>query len=205
MTHGSILDSADTVLVTDMQNSFLRPGGAMYRYRGAVLRDMDRVITRIAEVTAAAAARGIPVIYTRHCYRPGYPDAGDATLRLFESMAVKPLIRDTWDASIIDELLPGPDALVVDKTRFDAFRGTDLGMLIRESGGPRLLITGIITNVCVETTARSAAVRDLDVTVVSDCCTTYTPGHQAGALEALEFYGFARVAAWSGERPADRS
>lgn len=199
MTHGNVLDGADAVLVTDMQNSFLRPEGALYRYRGAVLRETDRTIARIADVAAAAAGRGISVIYTRHCYRPGYPEAGDATLRLFKSMGIEPLVRDTWDAAIVDELSPGPEAVVVDKTRFDAFHGTDLDALIRGTGGTRLVVTGIITNVCVETTARAAAVRDLDVTVLGDCCTTYTAGHQASALDALEFYGFARVATWSGE------
>jgi ureidoacrylate peracid hydrolase len=202
MTQENALDSADAVLVIDMQNSFLRPDGAMYQHRGGTLRDPDGTTKRIGEVVAAATGRGIPVIYTRHCYRPGYADAGPRTLRLFQSMDTEPLVRGTWDAGIVDELRPGPDAATVDKTRMDAFHGTDLEVLIRGISATRLVVTGIVTNACVETTTRSAAMRDLDVTILEDCCTTYSPEHQANALEALEYYRFARLESWSA--PATR-
>jgi ureidoacrylate peracid hydrolase len=192
------LDSADAVLVIDMQNSFLRPGGAMYQHRGGTLRDPHGITERIGEVVAVATVREIPVIYTRHCYRPGYADAGRRTLRLFQSMDTEPLVRGTWDADIVDDLRPGPGAAVVDKTRMDAFHSTDLEVLIRGISATRLVVTGIVTNACVETTTRSAAMRDLDVTILEDCCTTYSAEHQANALQALEFYLFARVESWSG-------
>jgi ureidoacrylate peracid hydrolase len=197
MMQENVLDSADAVLVIDMQNSFLRPGGAMYQYRGGTLRDPDGTTKRIGEVVVAATSRGIPVIYARHCYRPGYADAGSRTLRLFQSMETEPLVRGTWDAEIVDELRPGPGAAVVDKTRMDAFHSTDLEVLIRGISATRLFVTGIVTNACVETTTRSAAMRDLDVTIFKDCCTTYSAEHQANALQALEFYLFARVESWS--------
>lgn len=193
----SILDSTDAVLVIDMQNSFLLPRGAMYQHRGGTLRDPEGTTKRIGEVAAAAAARETPVIYTRHCYRPGYADVGSRTLQLFQSMDAEPLVRGTWDAGIVDELSPGPGAVVVDKTRMDAFYNTDLEVLIRGLGATRLVVTGIVTNACVETTTRSAAMRDLDITILEDCCTTYSIEHQTSALQALEFYHFARIESWS--------
>jgi ureidoacrylate peracid hydrolase len=202
MPRENALESADALIVIDMQNSFLRPAGAMYQHRGGTLRDPAGTIGRVGEVIAAATAREIPVIYTRHCYRPGYTDAGTRTLQLFESMGTDPLVRGTWDAGIVDELTPASSAAVVDKTRMDAFHNTDLEVLIRRIGGPRLVVTGIVTNACVETTTRSAAMRDLDVTILEDCCSTYSAEHQASALEALEFYLFARVESWSGSTAA---
>jgi nicotinamidase-related amidase len=181
------------VLVIDMQNSFLRPGGAMHAHRGAALLGPDRIIERIGELVALAAVANKPVIYTRHCYRSGYPDVGSRTLRLFETMNSTPLVTGTWDAAIVDELRPGSDALVVDKTRMDAFYNTDLEVLLRGLDATRLIVTGIVTNACVETTTRSAAMRDFDVTILEDCCSTYSAEHQASALEALEFYRFARI------------
>lgn len=198
MKQESVLDSADAVLVIDMQNSFLRPGGAMYQHQGEALRDPGGTVQRVGEVVAAATASAIPVIYTRHCYRPGYADAGSRTLRLFQSMDAEPLVRGTWDADIVDELKPGPGAAVVDKTRMDAFYNTDLEVLIRGISATRLVVTGIVTNACVETTTRSAAMRDLDVVIFENCCTTYSAEHQANALEALEFYRFAEVESWPG-------
>jgi ureidoacrylate peracid hydrolase len=198
MTQENVLDSADAVLVIDMQNSFLRPGGAMYQHRGGALRDPGGTTKRVSEVVVAATASRIPVIYTRHCYRPGYADAGSRTLRLFRSMDTEPLVRGTWDADIVDELKPGAGAAVVDKTRMDAFHNTDLEVLIHGISATRLVVTGIVTNACVETTTRSAAMRDLDVTILKNCCTTYSAEHQANALQALEFYRFAEVESWSG-------
>ena len=96
------------------------------------------------------------------------------------------------------KLKPGPGAAVVDKTRMDAFYNTDLEVLIRGISATRLVVTGIVTNACVETTTRSAAMRDLDVVIFENCCTTYSAEHQANALEALEFYRFAEVESWSG-------
>jgi ureidoacrylate peracid hydrolase len=197
LTGPAVLDAADAVLVIDMQNSFLRPGGAMYEHRGGALLKRDETIGRISEVVALAAARDLPVVYTRHCYRPGYADAGQRTMRLFQSMDTEPLIQDSWDAAIVDELQPAPGALIVDKTRMDAFYDTDLEVLLRGLGASRLVVTGIVTNACVETTTRSAAMRDLDVTILEDCCSTYSAEHQVSALQALEFYLFARVASLS--------
>ena len=202
VTQENVLDSADAVLVIDMQNSFLRPGGAMYEHRGRALRDPDGTIQRVSEVVAAATSGGVPVIYTRHCYRPGYADAGSRTMRLFQTMETEPLVRGTWDAGIVDELKPGLGAAVVDKTRMDAFLSTDLDVLIRGISATRLVVTGIVTNACVETTTRSAAMRDLDVTILENCCSTYTAEHQANALEALEFYLFAQVKSWPGAAAA---
>jgi ureidoacrylate peracid hydrolase len=196
MTQDNVLDATDAVLVIDMQNSFLRSGGAMYEHRGGTLRDPNGTIQRVGEVVAAATARGIPVIYTRHCYRPGYMDAGSRTMRLFQTMETEPLVRGTWDADIVDELKPGQGAAVVDKTRMDAFHNTDLEVLIRGISATRLVVTGIVTNACVETTTRQAAMRDLDVTIFENCCTTYSADHQTSALEALEFYLFAQLKSW---------
>lgn len=198
MTQENVVAGADAVLVIDMQNSFLRPGGAMYEHRGGTLIDPDGTTRRVGEVVAAATASGVPVIYTRHCYRPGYADAGRRTMGLFNAMDAKPLVRGSWDADIVDELKPGPGVAVVDKTRMDAFHNTDLEVLIRGIGATRLVVTGIVTNACVETTTRSAAMRDLDVTVLENCCTTYSAEHQASALRALEFYLFAQVESWPG-------
>ena len=166
----------------------------MHEYRNGSLLDVERVIENNAKAVELAKAQGVPVFYTRHCYRAGYPDAGPGTLGLFTQMGATPLIRGTWDADIVDELSRGEDGVVVDKSRFDGFYNTDLEILLKRIGGKRLVVTGIVTNVCVETTVRAATVRDFDVTVLEDCCSTYTAEHQQGAFNALESYMFARVA-----------
>jgi nicotinamidase-related amidase len=73
-----------------------------------------------------------------------------------------------------DELGCGPDDLVVDKVRFDAFQWTSLEPLLRGLGVTDLMICGVVTNICVETTARSAFMRDFPVTLLEDCCAAKT-------------------------------
>ena len=190
----SRLDEADALLMIDMQNSFLHPEGAMRRARGRTLVDVDGTVERNVEAVQLAHARGLPVVYTRHAYRPGYVDAGARTRRLFDAMGdVSPLVAGTWDVDVVDELKPDASSAVVDKTRMDAFHMTDLEVVLRGLGAARLVVAGIVTNACVETTTRSAAMRDFEVTVLADCCTTYSEGHQRSALEALEYYMFAEV------------
>lgn len=186
-----LFDRADALLVIDMQNSFLHPDGVMRAHRGRSLIDVEGTIGRNVEAVRLASAHSLPVIFTRHCYRKGYVDAGSRTTRLVASMGAEPLLSGSWDADVVDELSPTAGAIVVDKTRMDAFHGTDLEVVLRGIGASRLLLSGIVTNACVETTARAAAMRDLEVTVLSDCCTTYSSEHQAHALEALDYYMFA--------------
>ncbi len=72
------------------------------------------------------------------------------------------------------ELACGPGDLVVDKVRFDAFQWTSLEPLLRGLGVDELVVCGVITNICVETTIRSAFMRDFPVIMLADCCAAAT-------------------------------
>jgi ureidoacrylate peracid hydrolase len=191
---GCKFQTADALLVIDMQNSFLKPQGAFYDRAGTTMVNVEPTVQRTAEAIALAGAHALPVIYTRHCYRPGYIDAGARTLSRFDLATSKALVSVTWDAALVEDLGAADDAIVVDKTRMDAFVNTDLEVVLRGLGATRLLVAGVLTNACVETTTRSAAMRDIDVTILADCCTTWTADHQAHALTTLQYYGFAAVA-----------
>lgn len=64
-------------------------------------------------------------------------------------------MRDTWDSDVLEFIAPGAEDLVVDKNRYDAFLYTDLELLLRNLGISHLVVTGVVTHVCVETTVRS--------------------------------------------------
>ena len=191
---GTALEGANALLVIDMQNAFLHPRGSIYQYRdGMTLLGIERTIANTAQAVEMANQHAIPVIYTRHSYRSDYLDASPVTKALFHRMGTRPLLSGTWDAQVIDELPIRSESLVVDKTRFDAFYNSDLEVLLRGIGGNHLVVTGIVTNACVETTTRAAAMRDFDVTILADCCTTYSNEHQLHALEVLDFYMLAKI------------
>lgn len=183
----------DALLVIDMQNSFLKPAGQMYGLRGTPLANIDETIEANARAVAFAQSLSIPVLYTRHCYRPGYPEANASQRALFEAFKIEPLQSGSWDAAIVDELVVADDSPTVDKSRFDSFYNTHLEVLLRGLDVKRLGVCGIVTNACVETTSRAAAMRDFDVTVLSDCVTTYNAADQAASLGSMANYMIASV------------
>ncbi len=96
------------------------------------------------------------------------------------------------------ELGCGPDDLVVDKVRFDAFQWTSLEPLLRGLGVGALMICGVVTNICVETTARSAFMRDFPVTLLADCCAAKTRRLHDLSIEVLSSYELAEIATVTG-------
>jgi len=135
------------------------------------------------------------VIFTRHLYRPGRPDEGRALEQNSSALAgVNGLAAGTWDAAVVDELNCGPDDLVVDKVRFDAFQWTSLEPLLRGLAVTDLVICGVITNISVETTVRSAFMRDYPVTVLADRCAAATRRLHDISIEVLAAYQLAEIA-----------
>jgi len=182
------------LLVVDMQNGFCHPDGSFPRIGRGLEGAMDAV--RAAAVAVGQARRaGVPVVFTRHVYRPGRPDEGAALIGNSPELAgVGGLAVSSWDAEVCDELGCGPDDLVVDKVRFDAFQWTSLEPLLRGLGVTRLMICGVVTNICVETTARSAFMRDFPVILLEDCCAAKTRRLHELAIEVLSSYELAEIA-----------
>jgi ureidoacrylate peracid hydrolase len=184
--------SNTAVLVIDMQNGFCDPDGSLPS-AGFGLPNMEAVVAENAALLAAARAAGLPVIYTRHVFRD---DLVDVPARVRGSLPVEPppLVRGSWDADVIDELEPVAADKIIDKNRYDAFLYTDLEVVLRAMGVHRLLVTGVVTSVCVESTVRSAEQRDFEVFVASDCTSAQDGAHEP-ALAAMAAV-FATVGNW---------
>src|SRR5487761_1491761 len=182
------------LLVVDMQNGFCHPDGSFPKIGRGLEGAMDAVANAAIAVGQAREA-GIPVVFTRHVYRPGRPDEGAALVRNSPELAgVDGLAAGTWDAEVVAELGCGPGDLVVDKVRFDAFQWTSLEPLLRGLGVTELVVCGVVTNLCVETTIRSAFMRDYPVTLLADCCAARTRRLHDLSVEVLTSYELAGIA-----------
>jgi ureidoacrylate peracid hydrolase len=95
----------------------------------------------------------------------------------------------------MDEVAPEPGDIVIDKLRWDAFCYTELDAVLRNLGAQRLIIAGLQTNVCVETTARSAMMRNYEVAVPEDAVSTDGIPLHFGALDAMRVL-YIEVAPW---------
>jgi ureidoacrylate peracid hydrolase len=186
------------LLVVDMQNGFCHPDGSFPRI-GRGLEGATEAVGNAAVAVRQARTAAIPVIFTRHVYRPGRPDEGPALVRSTPELAgVSGLANGTWDAEICAELDYSPEEPAVDKVRFDAFQWTSLEPLLRGLGVTALMICGVVTNICVETTARSAFMRDFPVTLLADCCAAKTRRLHELSVEVLSSYELAEIATVTG-------
>ncbi len=102
------------------------------------------------------------------------------------------MVGGTWDAEITPELAPLPGEYIIDKQRYSAFYQTNLELALRNLGITSVIITGVTTNICVESTVRDAFFRDFKVTVVEDCTGAVDDLMQRGAIHTFK-YGFADV------------
>ena len=177
--------SRTALIVIDMQNAFVAEDGT---YQSAEARQM---VPRLEKLIAFAREHRLPLIWTQSDHRPPY---GGILLRKF------PAIREDrvlWKGDPSFELyadMPQPldDEYRVVKHKYDAFFETDLDAILRNKGITTVIITGTATNVCCESTARSAFFRDYNVVFPSDCNGTFDPEMQAATLKTIDMF-FGRV------------
>jgi ureidoacrylate peracid hydrolase len=179
------------LIVVDMQNGFLKPDGFMVK-AGLNIDQCMAAVEPNRRVIAACREAKIPVIFTRYTLRPDYKDAGllgEIYPALKESQA---MVVGTRDWEIADELKPAGDDIILDKQRYSAFYNTNLELLLRGLGVTMVVVTGVTTNICVESTVRDAFFRDFRITVIEDCVGAVDDMMQQGPLRSFR-YGFGDV------------
>lgn len=185
------LGDRPALIVIDMQNGFCDAKGFMNKI-GLGYEPSAAAIEPINRLLAAAREAEIPVFFTRYSLNEDFSDAG-LLLEVFPGIAeAKGMVRGTWDADITSELEPRLGEVVIDKTRYSAFYDTDLEEQLRDLGVDTLIVCGVTTNICVESTVRDAFFRDIRVVVPSDGTAAVTPQLHEGALADFE-YGFGTV------------
>lgn len=191
------------LIVVDMQNAFASKGG-MFDLAGFDISGASRVIAVNREVLGAARHAGVRVIYLQMTFKRDLSDAGDPTspayhkelalvmMRQRPELEGKLLIEDTWDWQIVDALTPEPGDLVIRKTRYNGFHRTDLEDRLKTDDLRYLLFTGIATNVCVDSTARSAFFADFWPILVEDAMSHSGPDFNQQAT----LWNFEHVFGW---------
>ncbi|MCL2581894.1 MAG: cysteine hydrolase [Streptosporangiales bacterium] len=190
-------NSGYALIVVDMQNGFCHPEGSFSRI-GLGMDGAEAAVRNAAVAVAQARRADVPVVFTRHLYRMGRADQGPAIIRDSPALVANGLAAGTWDAELVTDLAARPDDLVVDKVRHDAFQWTPLEPLLRGMDVSKVMVCGVVTNLCVETTVRSAFMRDMPVTLIEDCCAAKTQRLHELSVEVLSSYDIARIVSVSG-------
>ena len=176
-------------LVIDMQNDFLDSGG-YFAQRGLDVGRLAQAVQPVATLREALPG-GMRTVFTVQVYEPDGSDDLQRVhrlkpARLARSVGDVPVIRGSWGAQIVPALAPRPQEVVVTKRRFDAFHQTDLELLLRCWGVKTIIFAGVVADVCVETTLRSAYVRDFDVVLARDCVAAWKDDDMQHTLAAVE-------------------
>jgi biuret amidohydrolase len=184
------------LVIIDMQRDFLEAGG----FGDALGNDVSLLRSTIAptqRLLSAARAAGLLVVHTREGHRPDLADLPPAKRARghFPKGIGDPgpmgriLVRGEAGHDIIPELAPLAGEPVIDKPGKGAFYATDFDAILKSRGMTCLIVCGVTTEVCVNTTVREANDRGYDCLVVEDCCGSYFPEFQQMGLAMIKAQG----------------
>jgi ureidoacrylate peracid hydrolase len=168
------------LLVIDMQNDFVREGAIME------VPYTRKQIPAIKAVIDAAREKAMPVIYTVHVTDPVL---NPLEIESFPHLAEAGMRKGTLGVQVVDELAPKSVEYVLEKTRYSAFYGTDLEAHLKNQGIDTVIVTGTLSNICCESTARDAYFRDIRVIFGSDLNSALTKEVQQATLANMEIFG----------------
>jgi nicotinamidase-related amidase len=195
------------LLIIDMQRDFLEPGG-FGESLGNDVSLLRRTIAPLRELLAAARSAGLKVIHTREGHRPDLSDLpiakkvrGNPTQAIGDMSPMgRILVRGELGHDIIPELYPMAGEPVIDKPGKGAFYATDLDAILKNAGITQLVVCGVTTEVCVNTTVREANDRGYDCLVLDDCCGSYFPEFHEMGLRMIKAQG--GIFGWVASSPA---
>lgn len=189
------LDPAQSALLfIDVQNfSADRRGGEFKDFQperfeaelGWYFEQLDtRVVPNMQRLQAACRAAGVEVLYTtiESLTKDGRDRSLDYKITGFN------VPKGSWDGKVIDAIAPGEDEIVLPKTSSSVFVSTHIDYLLRNLGVRQLVISGLLTDQCVESAIRDACDLGYLVTEVTDACLTYTQARHDNSLNAIRGY-----------------
>ncbi len=162
------------VMITDMINDFVT--GILKNERA------EKIIPNVKQLINFARENHIPVIYVNDAHMQNV----DVEFDVWPEHAV----ADTWGAQVVNELKPEKSDFVLQKRRYSAFQGTGLDQLLRELKVDTLILTGVVTDICIQHTAADAFFRGYKIIVPEDCVEAINEQTQKAALDYLKrIYG----------------
>lgn len=183
----AMLPAATTALVVvDIQKDFAAPDGLVAGF-GQDMTGVEAAIDRIEALIAAARKAGATLAFMRVVT---HPDSDPAVLKTLMVRRGQPggeaICRTDDGGADYYRVKPEPGDIEIDKLMFDSFHGTDFDDQLKARGIETLVMTGITTDCCVDSTARTGFHNGYNIFLVSDACAAYEPDLHTGTLNVLE-------------------
>lgn len=168
------------LLIIDMQNDFCAQGGFLQKEKGYDVGFAPAVAAHIQTALTAARAAGMLVVWVRSHYDFKYLAAPHIVKRAREGCC----LEGSWGADFF-ALQPRADEPIVDKHHFSGFIGTPLDEVLRKHGIETLVVTGVATNVCVDSTLRDGFFLGYYIVLLEDCVGSNNAAGHAGTLATV--------------------
>jgi len=185
-----LTERKSALILVDIQNDFCHPDG-VFAHKGLDMSAMDKMMPHVHDLIAAAHRNDVPVFFIQNVEEAAldsdawgnHPD-GDENLTNHGVCR-----RGSWGTEFY-QIAPTEKDFVVQKSRFSALYNTNLDTYLRSLKIQTVVLTGVATNVCVETTARHALLMDYHVVMAEDACATwFKPAHDATMANIRLFFG----------------
>ena len=182
------------LLFIDVQNFSCHPDGAEWALmtpeeltekKAPFLNLMDRqVVPKMQALQAACRNAGIEVMYTtiESLTKDGRDRSLDYKITGFN------IPKGSWDGKVIDAIAPEDDEIVLPKSSSSVFVSTHIDYILRNLGAQQLILSGVLTDQCVESAIRDACDLGYLVTQVTDACATFSQQRQSASLNAIKGY-----------------
>jgi len=189
-----LIADQSALLFIDVQNFAAHRNGAEFaglseaefddRYGWFFGQLASRVVPNMQALQTEFRAAGIEVLYTtiESLTKDGRDRSLDYKITGFN------VAKGSWDGKVIDELAPGEDEIVFPKSSSSVFVSTHIDYVLRNLGVKQLVISGIVTDQCVESAIRDACDLGYLVTQVTDACMTYTQARHDNSLNTIKGY-----------------
>ncbi len=181
-----VVPGKTALIVVDVQNDFCHPEGACAR-RGSDVGAAMEMVPQLQQLIAGARAHNVPVIYIQTFHE--YATDSEAWTNRSGGKSGDVCRTGSWGADFY-EVAPLPGDIIVNKHRYSAFINTRLDSVLRTLKTETLIMTGVSTNVCVESTARHGYMLDYNIVFVEDACAAYSAKAHEMTLENIDqFFG----------------
>ena len=189
-----VIPKETALLFIDVQNFCASRKGGEFKHLSAVELEQtfgyyfgeleSRVIPNMQRLQKGCRKAGIEVMYTtiESLTKDGRDRSLDYKITGFN------VPKGSWDAKVIDAIEPGEDEIYLPKTSSSVFVSTNVDYVLRNLGARYLVVSGVVTDQCIESAVRDACDSGYLVTVVTDACTTYTRERHEFALRSIKGY-----------------
>ena len=172
------------IVLVDDDNDFLTEGGKLHGAVRQVL-ESNNVVSNINDLMNKAREKGVLVIHVPIMFSSNYKELGDDPYGIFKVVKDTGAFQsETWGAKVADVLEVQAGDIVVDgKSSTCAFATTDLRAVLDKHGIKTIGLGGLLTNICIESTMRSAYDQGFEVYTLTDCSATLGEEQQRSAIK----------------------